>query len=376
MEKIANKIAKNAIEKGADSVMFIAHKPFDFKKLFQEIDLVNKHLVLKIHFLDEAFLIQLIQFVKDKNVDLFIDIIGNLVRSGNWFFSEEKDVEIIKKLLHESENKLNIIGVDAAIYQNSGANNVQQISYALSHFMAYLDKNIQPKKILFNFAIGSNYFFEIAKIRAFRYLFTLISREMDLDIALKISTIPSKRNKTIYDYNVNLLRTTTEQMSALLAGSEYVCTLPYDAIYHKSNDFGERIARNQLLILKQESYFKDAYKLADGAYYIENITLQLVEKALVLLKDIDKNNGFLAQLKKGTIQRKIEESASKEQKQFDAGNLVLLGTNKYPNEKDKMKTDLELFPFVKYQPRKTVIKPIIEKRLSEQIEKQRLENES
>ena len=374
-EKIANKIAKNAIEKGADSIRFIAEKAFDFEQLFSGLFQEKVFFIIEIRFLEEAFLLKLVQYAKQKNSSLFIDIIGNLARNGNWFYSEQKDFEIVKKLLRESENKISIIGIDAVLYQNSGANNVQQISYALAQFVAYLDKGISPKKVVFSVGVGSNYFFEIAKIRTLRYLFDLLIRELEIDCTMSVMAVPSKRNKTLYDYNVNMLRTTTEKMSALLGGAEFVCSFPYDAVYHKSNDFGERIARNQLLILKEESYFKDAYKMADGAYYIEKITLQLAEKALELLKDIDKNGGFLEQLKKGTIQRKIEESAKKEQEQFDKGELVLLGTNKYPNEKDKMKNELELYPFVKRNPRKTEIKPIIEKRLAEKLELERLKNE-
>jgi methylmalonyl-CoA mutase len=101
----------------------------------------------------------------------------------------------------------------------------------------------------------------------------------------------------------------------------------------------------------------------------------LAEKALTLFKDIEANGGFLKQLKDGTIKRKIQESADKEQELFDSGKEVLLGTNKYPNKDDKMKHDLELFPFVKVNPRKTLITPIIEKRLAEKLEQERLGKE-
>lgn len=374
-EKIANNIAADALQKGAKTIKFIAEKPFNYQVLFKNLFIENNHFIIEIHFLDYSFLKELLSFVKDKNVELFIDILDNFMQSGNWFYNEKEDFEIIKKLLHESENKLNIIGVNASLYQNAGANNVQQIAYAISQFLTYINNGIVPKKVLFQFSIGSNYFFEIAKLRAFRYLYALITETLDINCSNKIIAVPSKRNKTLYDYNVNMLRSTTEKMSAMLGGAEMVCSFPYDAIFHKSNEFGERIARNQLLILKEESYFKNAYKIADGAYYIEKITLQLAELALKLIKDIDAKGGFLQQLKKGTIQRKIEESANKEQEQFDKGTLVLLGTNKYPNEKDTMKNELELFPFVKKNPRKTIIKPIIEKRLAEKMEQKRLKEE-
>jgi methylmalonyl-CoA mutase len=172
-----------------------------------------------------------------------------------------------------------------------------------------------------------------------------------------------------------MLRTTTECMSAILGGANTINNLAYDAVYHKDNEFASRISRNQLLILKHESYFNEVNNASDGAYYIESLTKQLAEKALHLFKDIEVKGGFIAQLFDGTIQRKIKESAQKEQTLFDTKEEILLGTNKHPNPNDKMQHELELYPFVKTNIRKTLIEPIIEKRLSETLEKERLENE-
>ena len=127
--------------------------------------------------------------------------------------------------------------------------------------------------------------------------------------------------------------------------------------------------------MQDESYFKEASTFSEGSYYIESLTVQLAEKALELFKDIERSGGFLKQLSEGTIQRKIAESASKEQQQFDSGQEILLGTNKYPNPKDSMKETIELFPFVKIKSRKTRIQPIIVRRLAEKLEQERLENE-
>jgi methylmalonyl-CoA mutase len=164
-------------------------------------------------------------------------------------------------------------------------------------------------------------------------------------------------------------------MSAILGGADAIANLPYDALYHKDNEFGDRIARNQLLILKNESYFDKVNNPADGSYYIENLTNQLADKALVLFKTIEENGGFLKHLNDGTIKRKIQESNEAEQNLFDTGKETLLGTNKYPNKNDRMKHDLELFPFVKVKSRKTLLSPIIEKRLAEKSEQERLETE-
>ena len=114
---------------------------------------------------------------------------------------------------------------------------------------------------------------------------------------------------------------------------------------------------------------------ADGAYYIECVTQELASKALELFKQIEDGGGFIKQLQQSEIQEKIKESASKQQALFDNGSITLLGTNKHPNPLDLMKDNLELFPFLKSNPRKTLIQPIIAKRLAEAIEQERLSHE-
>ena len=164
-------------------------------------------------------------------------------------------------------------------------------------------------------------------------------------------------------------------MSAVLGGADAIFNMPYDAVYHKNNEFGNRIARNQLLIMKYEAHLNKVKNAAEGAYYIENLTEQFAEKALAIFKDIENGGGFLKQLKDSVIQKKIKESAEKEQEKFDNGELVLIGTNKYQNTADKMQQEIQLYPFLKKNPRKTLIEPILERRLSEKLEEQRLETE-
>jgi methylmalonyl-CoA mutase len=254
---------------------------------------------------------------------------------------------------------------------------VQQIAYSLSHANEYFNR-ITPisQPIVFEVSVGTNYFFEIAKLRALRLLFNLIAKEYNHNFDCHLLVSPTKRNKTLYQYNINMLRTTTECMSAILGGADAIVNLPYDALYHKDNEFSDRIARNQLLILKHESHFDKVNNPADGSYYIESLTNQLSEKALTLFKDIEANGGFLKQLNEGIIKKKIQESAHKEQELFDSNQEILVGTNQYINKKDSMKDNLELFPFVKIKPRKTLISPIIEHRLAEKVEKERLKNEN
>ncbi len=308
---------------------------------------------------------------------LNIDPIGKLVRSGNWYVDNATDHQVIETLIESGLNFKSILAVDACIYQNAGATAIQQLAYALSHVFPYV-KFIKGKTnlpVVFKVAIGHNYFMEIAKLRAIRVLWKSLTGQFDYLGECIIQAFPSKRNKTIFDFNNNMLRTTSECMSAILGGADAVCNLPYDSIYHHSNEFAERIAVNQLLILRHESLMDKVSDSANGAYYIERLTAELAERALGLFKDIDKNGGFLTQLKEGTIQRKIRESANKEQELFDQSDRILVGTNKYPNHDERMRHELDVSPFLKVDKRQTIMEPIIEKRLAEKNEKERIANE-
>ncbi|MFE3871759.1 methylmalonyl-CoA mutase subunit beta [Flavobacterium sp. ZS1P70] len=371
--------ALDSINRGAESLRFtLENDTIDIEKLLAKLPLEKVTIYFNLTFLSIDFVKKIEIIAKEKNVTFFcnLDPIGQLAKDGNWFVTKEKNNFETLNLLSKEETTTSIISINSALYQNAGANMVQQIAYSLAHANEYFNKiTILNQPIVFEVAVGTNYFFEIAKLRALRLLFNLIAKEYNHNLDCNIIVSPTKRNKTLYDYNVNMLRTTTECMSAILGGADAIANLPYDALYHKDNEFGDRIARNQLLILKHESYFDKVNNPADGSYYIENITNQLAEKSLALFKDIEANGGFLKQLNDGLIKRKIQESADKEQELFDAGKEILLGTNKYPNKDDRMKHDLELFPFVKQNPRKTLITPIIEKRLSEKIEQERLDKE-
>ena len=164
-------------------------------------------------------------------------------------------------------------------------------------------------------------------------------------------------------------------MASVLGGANTIWNQPYDAIYHKDNEFGERISRNQLLILKNESYFGAVSNAADGAYYVESLTNQLAAKALALFKNIEAAGGFLKSIKNHTLQKKIRESADKELLRFESKEEILVGSNKYENAQDTMKDSLEIYPFLKTKPVKTLLEPILEKRLAEALEQKRLDNE-
>ena len=385
--KKSNARALDSLQRGAESVRFtIESESISIEELMQNLPLENVNYYFNLPFLSIEFSNKINDFAtKNKaNIIIQIDPIGQLVKDGNWFENLEKDFEklnIIAKNSHPLEGcptggVASFLTISNGIYQNAGANIVQQLAYTLAQVNEYFNRILAINlPITIEVAVGTNYFFEIAKLRVLRILFNTLASEYNHNFDCHVIATPTKRNKTLYDYNVNMLRTTTECMSAILGGADAVANLPYDALYHKDNEFGDRISRNQLLILKHESYFDKVNNPADGAYYIETLTEQLAEKALELFKDIEKNGGLISQLIDGTIQRKINESAQKEQELFDSGKEVLLGTNKFPNKNDQKKNDLELYPFVKQNSRKTLITPIIEKRLAEKVEQERLSQE-
>lgn len=356
-ESDANLKALDAINLGADSLKFIAENPFKIKAVFENLLKKNIEFHFQLNFLEESFITKLMTVLKDESVYYNIDIIGNLSKNGNWFHSFKEDFKIIESLLKINQSNT-LLSVDSSIYQNAGANIVQQVAYALCHANEYLTrfKGGIPKNIQFNFATGSNYFFEISKIRAFRYLFHLILNEYNEICSATIYSEPSLRNKTIFNAGFNDLRAHSENMSAILGGANTI----------------ESQLEN---ISSYNSIVSNAHKVATDSYFIESITKQIAEKSLAIFKDIEKSGGFLSQLKEGTIQRKIRENAQKEQTQFNSGKLILVGTNKY-SQIGASNINLELPSFLDKKSRKTLIIPINPSRLADKLEQKRKKDEA
>lgn len=373
-EVASNHRAKDVLSRGAEAVYFtVEHAKLEVKKILDGLPKSNPYFFY-LPFLDIDFVTKSKQFADENGyiLNFQIDPIHHFVTEGNWHYSQESDLGILTQL---ATLDLSFLTIKGRVYQEAGATVVQEIAYILAHLAEYGNTFSYKQELFIELSIGSNYFFEIAKCRALQWLCKSVLKEYDFTQKITLLTTPTKRNKTIYDYNVNMLRTTTEYMSSIIGGADYIMPLAYDSIYHKDNEFGDRIARNQLLILKSESFFDKVSNPADGSYYIETLTQQIAEKALQLFKDIELKGGFLAQLHNGTIQKSIQESHQREENEFLEGKKVLIGTNKYPNSQDSMKDDLELYPFLKQNPRKTLIVPILERRIAEITEKQRLEKE-
>ena len=376
----SNTHALKLIESGVESIHFtLPTADISVEKLLKNIDTSLVPIYFEPLFLSEAVVKTLQEFSLKNKTSFYIlqDPIGHLARSGNWHENLKTDLHTLKQTLALGSNLKSVISIDLGLFQNAGGSMIQQLAYTLAHANEYLNlfDGDAIKSIVFKVSVGGNYFFEIAKLQALRVLWQSLTKDYGLSIDCHILTQPSRRNKTIYDYNINMLRTTTECMSAILGSSDSNINMPYDHLYHKDNDFGNRLSRNQLLILKKESYFDAVSNPTEGVYYIETLTHQLAQKSFDLFKDIEKQGGFLKLLKEGMVQRKLKEHAQKEQRLYDEGTEGLLGSHFQQNTLDKIKSDLEIYPFIKQQARKTLLEPIIPRRISEEIEQKRLKDE-
>ena len=242
---------------------------------------------------------------------------------------------------------LRCVMVHSDTLNNAGAYIVQELGYALAWGNEYLqelvdagvDVDTAAKSIKFYMGISENYFMEIAKFRAARLLWAQIVKQYEpkCDCACKmiINASTSTYNQTLFDSYVNLLRSQTEAMSAALGGVHSMVVTPFDAPYEKATDFSERIARNQQLLIKEESHFNRIVDPSAGSYYIEHLTDALAQEAWKIFLKIEEEGGFLEAVKKGIVQDDINATNVKRHGDAAKRKEFLLGTNQFPNFTEK-----------------------------------------
>ena len=244
-----------------------------------------------------------------------------------------------------------------------------------------LDIDTVAQNIKFNFGVSSNYFMEIAKFRAARMLWAKIVEAYEpnnKEVAkMNIHAATSKWNQTIYDPYVNMLRGTTESMSAAIAGVDSLSVTPFNKAFEESTVFSDRIARNTQTILKEESYFDKIVDPAGGSYYIENLTNSIAEHAWKLFREIEEKGGYVEAFKTGFIQEQVKESANKRNLNIATRRDILLGTNQYPNAleraDDKITADIVISKSSKRDD--VIAEPIKPYRGAEQMELVRLKTD-
>ena len=239
------------------------------------------------------------------------------------------------------------ITVNAVNLSNKGAYCMQELGYALAWGNEYMqqltdagvDATLAAKKIKFNMGISENYFMEIAKFRAGRMLWAEIVKQYepkcDCACQMIVNAITTEYNMTIFDAHVNLLRSQTETMSAALAGVHSIVVTPFDAAYEKPDDFSERIARNQQLLLKEECHFNTVVDPSAGSYYIETLTESLAKEAWKEFLAVEEKGGFLEAIKSGAVQEDINATNAKRHTLAAQRREFILGTNQFPNFNEK-----------------------------------------
>jgi methylmalonyl-CoA mutase len=369
--KDANKKALDILNKGVNSLHFSIKGDVDAKFIEDllcgiQADAVELKFKLCIG-KSPAFATLLVDYFKSKNYDLsklkgaiLADPIKKMLKKGK-DLSQDKVAEMLKNIAIAATElpQYRTANVSAAALNNAGAYITQELGYALAWGVEYLDALIAAgidkaeaaKRIKFTFGVGGNYFMEIAKFRAARLLWAKIieaykpvctckdcdcMEKSGLDFCpcaakMNIHATTSKYNKTIFDAYVNMLRTQTEAMSATLGGVDSLTVMGYDFTYQTPDEFSERIARNQQLLLKEESHFDKVTDPSAGSYYIETLTASIAEQAWKLFLEVQENGGFLAEVKAGKVQNTVNATHAKRQDALAKRREVLLGTNQFPN---------------------------------------------
>ncbi len=192
-------------------------------------------------------------------------------------------------------------------------------------------------KLVFRLSVGSNYFFEIAKIRALKLAFNQLSKEYNLDEIPYIFAETSLRNKAIQDEENNLIRSTLELAAGMIGGADAVFANDYK-INH-GTELSKEISFKQQIVLAYESIINVFGDAANGSYYVENLTQQIAEQSWQYFLEIENNGGFLSNLKSGKIQKDIYNQAVKEQNWVKEGKIKLIGVNLYPSLEVKKSTE-------------------------------------
>ena len=356
--KEANKKALDILNKGIDSLGFKLSGKMVSKDTVEALlegiycDIVEVNFATCPHHSLELAEI-LVEYFQKKGFDkekvvgsIGFDPIRAMVMKGKEVASL---LEVAPKLVEVFKDYPNFrcIAVSSDALNNAGAYIVQELGYALAWGNEYLqqltdagvDVDLAAKNIKFDMGVSENYFMEIAKFRAARLLWAQIVKQYEpkCDCACKmvVNATTSTYNQTLFDSYVNLLRSQTEAMSAALGSVHSMVVVPFDAPYEEATDFSERIARNQQLIIKEESHFDRIVDPGAGSYYIEHLTDALATEAWKLFLKVEEEGGFLAAVKAGTVQDDINATNVKRHGDAAKRKEFLLGTNQFPNFTEK-----------------------------------------
>lgn len=366
----ANKAALAAIASGATAISFkVKELAFreELAKLLKGINLEE----IAIHFASShsysILASLLIAFVKKSGFDtnkikgtFNFDSIAYYLWHGSYYNSKEdnfNEAAALMKFICKDLPQFKVLNVNGQHFYNAGATAVQELAYTLASANEYIaqmtDRGIDVDTVCDNmqltFGIGSNYFMEIAKLRAARLLWTRMVEQYKpqntSSLKVAIHACSGMYNKTVYDPYVNVLRLTTECMSAAIGGANAITILPFNNTFQPSDEFSARIARNIQIILKEESYLDKVVDPSAGSYYLESLTDEIARMAWNQFKKIEEVGGMLTVMETGHLKKDIEKVAALRDMDIAMRKTPILGTNIFPNQNESMSEEMVL-PFV------------------------------
>lgn len=341
-----NNLALKAINEGVTGLLFNIKHTISVDTLLKGVNLnkVAVSFVLKndiVKFAKDFFTFAEQNVINNKSLKGYFDLgfISNYVTKGSIDNNLFEVLANLSKLGNEFPN-FKTITVSGTAYLDSGSNQVQEVAYTLNSCVYLIEqlsfKDIDAQSVFNNLhiqlAIGSEYFIEIGKFRAFNSLLHEVAKKYGItNFNHSLTAITSIWSKSVTDAHTNLLRATTEAMSAILGNVDGVLIDAYDKAFNEASDFSNRIATNISTILKEESYFGNVANPVDGSYYIEEVSTKIAEKALVLFKEIEAEGGFYQAFESELIQTQIAEIRQEKIKLISQRRLPMVGVNKYPN---------------------------------------------
>lgn len=284
------------------------------------------------------------------NGAILSDPISEWLRCGKLPVSLEKtydDMALLTQWVAKDKLPLRTIGVDAGLWAEAGASAVQELAFGLATGVHYLHALHRRKlsademgpRFLFSYSLGSNFFMEIAKLRAARLLWARAIEAAGGGSAaqrLVCHGRTTRWNKTVLDQHVNLLRTTTEAFAGVVGGCAGLQVGAFDECHRTPDEFSQRLARNIQIILAEECQLGRVVDPAGGSWYIETLTRQLADKAWALFQDIERRGGMAAAIQEGYPQLLVEKTATERLAAVESRRDGVIGTNLHPNLKEKL----------------------------------------
>ena len=277
------------------------------------------------------------------------DILKEFMVRNTYIYPPAPSMRIIADIIEYTSQhmpKFNSISISGYHIQEAGANNVQELAFTLADGIEYvkaaLAKGLEvdqfAPRLSFFFAIGMNFFMEIAKLRAARFLWAELMSQFNpknpLSLALRTHCQTSGWSLTEQDPYNNVIRTTIEAMAAVLGGTQSLHTNALDEAIALPTEHSARIARNTQLVIQEESGITRVVDPLAGSYYVESLTASLIAEGRKLIAEIDSLGGMTKAIESGMPKLKIEESAARKQARIDIGKEVIVGVNKYKLDKE------------------------------------------